>query len=299
MAEVQAIGGDGAAVARRLRFADAAAVQDQRVGRAGPVGRGEGGAELTFDGLGIVARGEADPVRHAQHVAVHGQPGDAERVPEHDVRRLAADARQRDERLHRRRHRTAVGLDEGRGHAQKRPGLRAEEAGRHDLRLELARRGGGERLGVRIPAEERRRDLVHARVGALRAQDRRDEQLIGVPEMQLGVRAGMLLAERGQHPPRRRGVERGSGIGRPLRRTLRHGPIVAGTPGIGHDARPTGTVTIPARRASGLARGLLRHGREQRDERAVATAQPRGADDDGFAGVHRETGIDQRPGRYD
>ena len=37
-----------------------------------------------------------------------------------------------------------------------------------------------ERRGVRVAREERRRDLVHARVGALRGEDRRDEQLEGV-----------------------------------------------------------------------------------------------------------------------
>ena len=45
-----------------------------------------------------------------------------------------------------------------------------------DLRLELLRLGRGERRGVRIAREERGRDLIDARVGALRREDRRDEQ---------------------------------------------------------------------------------------------------------------------------
>ena len=57
-------------------------------------------AELRSTIFRIVRLGDADAVRDAQHVAIDGQPGDAERVAEHDVGRLAADARQRRQRLH-------------------------------------------------------------------------------------------------------------------------------------------------------------------------------------------------------
>ena len=73
----------------------------------------------------------------AQDVPIDRQSGDAERVAEHDVRRLAADAGQLDERLHRRRHLAAVAFDERLRHADERLRLRAEEAGRVNLRLEL------------------------------------------------------------------------------------------------------------------------------------------------------------------
>ena len=87
--------------------------------------------------------------------------------------------------------------------------LGAEEAGGLDLRLELGGRGPGERTRVRIALEERRRHLVHALVGALRRQDRRDEQLVGVREMQLGVGAGMLFGELLENVTRRRDVPEG------------------------------------------------------------------------------------------
>ena len=63
-------------------------------------------------------------------------------------------------------------------HAEERARLRAEEAGRLDLRLELVGRGARERRGVGIAREERRRDLVDALIGALRGQNRRDQELV-------------------------------------------------------------------------------------------------------------------------
>ena len=113
-AVVVAVVADDALLAERLRLADAAAVQDQRVGRPRPLRRRHRSAELLLDDLGIVRPRDADPVRDAQHVPIDRQSGDAERVAEHDVRRLAADARQLDERVHRRRHLAAVSLDERR-----------------------------------------------------------------------------------------------------------------------------------------------------------------------------------------
>ena len=46
--------------------------------------------------------------------------------------------------------------------------------------------------GVRVAREQRRRDLVHALVGALRGEDGRDEQLERVAVVQLGVGVRML-----------------------------------------------------------------------------------------------------------
>ena len=111
---------------------------------------------------GIVAFGDADAVRHPQHVPIDREPGHAERVTEHDVRGLAADAGQLGERVHVGRHLAAVLFDERLRHAEQRLRLRAEEAGRMNLRLELAGVGSGERARVGIPLEQRRRDHVDA-----------------------------------------------------------------------------------------------------------------------------------------
>ncbi len=81
----------------------------------------------------------------------------------------------------------AVVLRQRRRHADEGTGLRAEEAGGLDLRLELGGRRPRERAGVGISLEQRRRDLVDALVGALRRENRRDEQLVRRREIQLGV----------------------------------------------------------------------------------------------------------------
>src|SRR5262249_52983791 len=86
-----------ALLAERLRFANAPAVQDQRVGRLRPAGLPQRRGELLLDDFRLVALGDADPIGDAQHVAVHRQPWDAERVSEDDVGGLAADPRQLDE----------------------------------------------------------------------------------------------------------------------------------------------------------------------------------------------------------
>src|SRR5581483_3762574 len=187
---------NGALVAQRFRTADTAPVQDQRVGRARPPLFRQRLAQLLLDEDRIVALGDADPVRDAEDVPIHRQPGDAERVAEHDVRRLAAHARQLDELVHVGRHLAAMLGDESLRHAEQRLRLRAKKPGGVDQRFELRRRRLRERLRVRIFLEQHRRDQVDARVGRLRRQDRRDEQLERVPVMQLGVGVGMLRLER-------------------------------------------------------------------------------------------------------
>jgi hypothetical protein len=200
--EVLAILGDGAALAERAWLADAPAVQDQGVGRAGPVGWRQRRAQLLLDFLGVVGFRDAYPVRHTEDVPIDGKAGHAERVPKDDVRRLAADAWQRDEGVHRAGDLAAVTLHERRGHARQGSRFRAEEPRRLDLRLELRRRRPGERPRVGVAAEERRRDLVDPFVRALRGENRRDEQLVRVREVQFGVGTGVLRRELLQDPAR-------------------------------------------------------------------------------------------------
>jgi hypothetical protein len=135
-------------------------------------------------------------------VAIDGQAGHAQRVPEDDIRRLSSHARQRDEVVHRARDFARVAFDHLSRHPDKRSRLRAEEPRRLDLRLELRGRGSRERSRVRIAGKQRRRDLVDALVGTLRRQDRGDQELVGVGEVQLGISIRMLRGERRHDPVR-------------------------------------------------------------------------------------------------
>src|SRR5665213_1473486 len=94
--EVVALALDDARVAERRWLADAAAMEDEGVGRARPARLGHRVAELLLDDDGVVAFGDADAIGHAKHVPIDRKSGDAERVAEHDVGGLPADARQLD-----------------------------------------------------------------------------------------------------------------------------------------------------------------------------------------------------------
>ena len=194
-AEIVAVVDDEALLAERFRPADAAAVEDQRVGRSRPALRRHRRAQLLLDDDRIVRLGDADAVRDAQHVTVDRQPGNAEGVAEHDVGGLASHSRQLDQLLHRLRHFAAVIRDQRLRHAEERFRLGAEESGRVNLRLELRRCGPGERARVGVALEQCRRHRVDERVGGLRGQDRRRQQLERRREVQLGVGAGMLRLE--------------------------------------------------------------------------------------------------------
>lgn len=170
-------------------------MEDQRVGSHSPLLARKRRAELPFDDLGVIGRRDADSVRDPQHVPIDRKTRHTQRVTEDNVRGFASDAGKQDERLHLRRDLAAVVLDERGGHADERFGLRTEETGRLDLRLELRGRRARQRPRVRIAREERRRDFVDALVRALRRQNRRDEQLVRIAEVKLGKGARMLTLE--------------------------------------------------------------------------------------------------------
>ena len=100
--------------------------------------------------------------------------------------------------------------------------------------------------GGAVAGEQRRRDLVHPLVGALRGQDRRDDQLERVGEVELAVRVGVQRRRAPVDPPgpahERRAWSRRSGSGRsgpspsavpPAQRTCRvtSRPVRAVAPG--------------------------------------------------------------------
>src|SRR6185503_12294897 len=96
-----------------------------------------------------------DPVGHAEDVTIDGQAGNAERMSEHHVGGLAANARQLNELGHRAGYLAAVPFDDLRGHAEKRSRFRPEETGGLDLRLEFRGCGLRERGRIRVSLEER------------------------------------------------------------------------------------------------------------------------------------------------
>src|SRR5690606_27489490 len=104
---------DAARTARRLaREAHAAPVEDQPVREHPPLRLLDQTPDHLLDLDRVLPRGPAETAPGAAEVRVHGQPRHAERVPEHDVRRLAAHPGQRHEVLEPRRHLAVEPLDE-------------------------------------------------------------------------------------------------------------------------------------------------------------------------------------------
>ncbi len=165
----------------------------------------------------LLERRPTEPAHQAAEVRVHRQPRHTEGVAEHDVRRLAAEARQGEELGKASRNLATVPLHQGGTEPDQAARLVAEEAGRTDHRLEPGPVGTGIIRRRRVAAEQRRRDLVDPLVGALRRQDRRDRQLERRPEVQLAMRVRVQLGERAGDPtgpsgPRQRA---GRGLARP------------------------------------------------------------------------------------
>jgi hypothetical protein len=151
--------------------------------------------ELGFDLVDILAGREAGPVADPEDVGVDRERLLAPGGVEHDVGGLAADAGQRFELAARARDLAAMLFDQ-------------RVAERDDvLRLGVEQADGPDRIAQRIlpeidhlprapdPLEQRARRDVDADVGGLRRQDHRDQQLIGVGELELGGRRGVGLGQ--------------------------------------------------------------------------------------------------------
>ena len=134
-------------------------------------------------------------MREPRHVGVDRQSRFVVPNRAHDVAGLAADAGQRHEVVELDGDLAAEARLDRLRHADEVLRLRAEEARRLDDRLELGGIGVGQVGRRRVPGEQRGRDHVDALVGALRGQDRRDEQLVRVRVHERAMRVGIQLRE--------------------------------------------------------------------------------------------------------
>jgi hypothetical protein len=182
-------------MAQGFRFANPAAVQNQRIGCGGPLVGRKRGTKMLLGNLRVFTLCDPKAIGDPNYVPIDWEARHAKRVAEHDIRRLSPDTWQHDQFFHRRRYRTGVMCDERRRHCRERPGFRAKEPGRFDERFDLLRRSARQRLRIGIAGEEIGGDLVDARVGALCRENRSDKQLKGIPKVQLGERRRMLLLE--------------------------------------------------------------------------------------------------------
>ena len=192
----------------------AAAVEDDAVREHRPLALGEERGDLRLDLLRVLLRGPLPAPHQPPEVGVHGEARHAEGVAEHHIGRLAA-----------RRRAASPGPPGGPGTSPpKRSAQRRGQARAADLALarkkpvgpdqllQLLRVGGGHVLGRRVRGEERGRRLVDPQVGGLGGQDRGDQQLEGVLEVQLGVGVRIDLGELAVDPAGA-ADQRGPGLG--------------------------------------------------------------------------------------
>jgi len=190
-------GGDLAGVA--VGFAGgaaAAAVPDEPVAGHGPVGGGEELHEVLLDLLRCGGGGEAEAFAEAGNVGVDDEANiDAVAISKDDVGGLAADAVQGGEFVHGPRHVASVLVDEGAAAGLDVLRLVPIEADAADVGLELFEGRVGVVGGGPVLLEEVGGDHVDLPVGALRREDRGDEQFERIRVVQLAVGIGVGLAK--------------------------------------------------------------------------------------------------------
>ena len=130
-----------------------------------------------------------------EHMTVDGQSRHSKRMAQHDVRRLAADTWQRDERVQVGRDLAPMLVEEHVGHADDRLRLLPKEPGLEDQPFDFDRHSRRQCTGVGVLREQRRRDHVDSQIGGLRREDCGYEQLEGVAVVQLSVGVRMLRVE--------------------------------------------------------------------------------------------------------
>jgi hypothetical protein len=177
-------------------FARSASEKDQRVRDVNPGAFRKQLHELPLDLHRILLVGERQPLADPPDVRVDEDPVVGLRpritVGEDDVRGLSRDTAQGREFRDRARHVTAEAIDDVARRGNDRPGLLTEKSRRFDDRFDIGGPGRRERFGCRVALEEPRSHLIDDLVGALRRQDRRDQELprIVVREGRPGLRIG-------------------------------------------------------------------------------------------------------------
>ena len=151
------------------------------------------------------ARRDAGAIAEAEDVRIHRHRAFAERDIQHDVRGLAADARQLLQCLAIARYFAAVPLDQLARQLDDVAGLALPEADRADVLRHAIDAETHHRLGRRGFGEQRLGRAVDRHVGGLRRQHDGDQQREGIDEGQFAARIGVGLGqcfEESRAPPR-------------------------------------------------------------------------------------------------
>jgi len=156
---------------------------------------GHGPLEFQFDGQWVLARREAGAVADPEHVGIDGERLLAPSGVEDDIGGLAPDPGQRLQGSAVARDFPAMIADQRLRQRDDVPGLGVEQADRLDR---LAQRLLPQREHVRWlgdASEQRPGSDIDADIGRLRRQRDRDQERIGVGELELGGRCRIIFRE--------------------------------------------------------------------------------------------------------
>ena len=182
-------------------MAAAAPVPNDVVRQHRVITRGDERGDLSLDLFRVGLLRPAEAPREAAEVGVDRQPRHVERVAEHDVGRLAPDPGQGDEVAQAPWNFAVIALAERLPEPDEGVCLRPKEAGRPDEVLEFVTVGGGIGGRVAVAGEQWRCHEVDPPVGALRREDRGDEQLERGREVEFAVGVGVGLGQDPVHAP--------------------------------------------------------------------------------------------------
>ena len=165
---------------------------DEQVGEINPVFARHDFYQSLLDLFGRCLAGEPQPTGKARDVCIHDDTfGLAVSDSENDIGGFAADAVKQDQFVKGVGDFPAVFLDQALAAVADGAGLVAEEAGAANHGLEFGGGCGSEIGSLAVTLKQRRGDEINSLVGALCAEDGRDEELQRIVVAQGAARAGV------------------------------------------------------------------------------------------------------------
>ena len=169
-------------------------MRDQQVAEECPLPFWDYIGQIELQLYRIAVLGQLQPAREPDHVRVAGDRRDPEGIAQHDIRGLSAHTRQGHEFLHRAWDLAAEVLDDLAGGSFDVESFVVVKAAGPDVLLDLPEVRVGPVGGGSVLLEQVLGDQIDPDVGALGRQDRRDQQLQRIGEMQGrgGIRIGLF-----------------------------------------------------------------------------------------------------------
>ena len=180
-------------------MAYASAVKDHPVAEVGPFAALDELGDRELDLHRILFGGPLPAPDQPAEMGVNGDAGNVEGISQDDVGGLSADAGQRDEFIQRRGHLAVEPFHQFLAQPHQRVRLVPVEPGGADDLFELCAVGLRVVQRGAVLLEQCGGGEVHALVGALGRENRRDGQLEGIREVQLAVHMRKCLCQRAIH----------------------------------------------------------------------------------------------------